>query len=80
MIRTRAGLTNFSSADKTAIFNEIDTQRKKELVWEGHRWFDLLRQGRVQSVLSVSNTSKLLMPLPASQIAADPSLKQNPGY
>lgn len=80
MIRTRAGLTNFSSTDKNAIFNEIDIQRRKELVWEGHRWFDLLRQGRVQSVLNVSDVNKLLMPLPASQIAADPSLKQNPGY
>lgn len=80
MIRTRAGLTTFSSTDKTTIFNEIDLQRRKELVWEGHRWFDLLRQGRAQSVLGVSDVNKLLMPLPASQIAADPSLKQNPGY
>ena len=80
MIRTRAGLTTFTSTDKTVIFNEIDIQRRKELVWEGQRWFDLLRQGRVQSVLGVSDVNKLLMPLPASQIAADPSLKQNPGY
>jgi hypothetical protein len=80
MIRTRAGLTTFSSSDKVAIFNEIDLQRRKELVWEGHRWFDLLRQDRVKTVLGVSDVNKLLMPLPASQIAADPSLKQNPGY
>ena len=79
-IRTRAGLTTFASTDKAAIFSEIDIQRRKELVWEGHRWFDLLRQGRVQSVLGVSDVNKLLMPLPASQIAADPALKQNPGY
>ncbi|MBY0481863.1 MAG: RagB/SusD family nutrient uptake outer membrane protein [Chitinophagaceae bacterium] len=80
MIRTRAGLSSFSSSDKTEIFNEIDLQRRKELVWEGHRWFDLLRQDRVQTVLGVSDVNKLLMPLPASQIATDPSLKQNPGY
>jgi hypothetical protein len=80
LIRTRAGLTNFSSSDKALIFNEIDLQRRKELVWEGHRWFDLLRQGRAQSVLGITDVNKLLMPLPASQIAADPSLKQNPGY
>jgi hypothetical protein len=80
MIRIRAGLTTFSSSDKVAIFNEIDLQRRKELVWEGHRWFDLLRQDRVKTVLGVSDVNKLLMPLPASQIAADPSLKQNPGY
>jgi hypothetical protein len=79
-IRTRSGLTTFASTDKAAIFSEIDMQRRKELVWEGHRWFDLLRQGRAQSVLGVSDVNKLLMPLPASQIAADPALKQNPGY
>lgn len=80
LIRQRAGLTTFSSSDKTLIFNEIDLQRRKELVWEGHRWFDLLRQDRVKTVLGVSDLNKLLLPLPASQIAADPSLKQNPGY
>lgn len=80
MIRTRAGLATFSSSDKITIFNEIDLQRRKELVWESQRWFDLLRQGRAQSVLGISDANKLLMPLPASQIAADPALKQNPGY
>jgi starch-binding outer membrane protein, SusD/RagB family len=80
LIRQRAGLTSFSGTDKTLIFNEIDLQRRKELVWEGHRWFDLLRQDRVKTVLGVSDLNKLLLPLPASQIAADPSLKQNPGY
>jgi hypothetical protein len=80
LIRQRAGLSAFSGTDKTIIFNEIDLQRRKELVWEGHRWFDLLRQDRVKTVLGVSDVNKLLLPLPASQIAADPSLKQNPGY
>jgi len=80
LIRQRAGLTAFSGTDKAIIFNEIDLQRRKELVWEGHRWFDLLRQDRVKTVLGVTDLNKLLLPLPASQIAADPSLKQNPGY
>jgi hypothetical protein len=51
-----------------------------ELVWEGHRWFDLLRQDRAQSILGITDANKLLLPLPASQIAADPALQQNPGY
>ena len=80
-IRNRAGLADYSgSTAKADLFAEIDLQRRKELVWEGHRWFDLLRQGRAMSVLGISDANKLLMPLPASQIATDPSLAQNPGY
>ena len=80
-IRNRANLGDFSgSTDKTSVFAEIDLQRRLELVWEGHRWFDLLRQGRAQSVLGITDVNKLLLPLPASQIAADPALVQNPGY
>ncbi|SEC70757.1 Starch-binding associating with outer membrane [Maribacter dokdonensis] len=80
-IRNRANLGDYSgSTDKASLFVEIDLQRRLELVWEGHRWFDLLRQGRAQSVLGITDTNKLLLPLPASQIAADPALIQNPGY
>lgn len=81
MIRNRAGISEYpGTKDKVAVFNEIDLQRRKELVWEGHRWFDLLRQGRAQSVLGITDANKLLMPLPASQTATDGALKQNPGY
>ncbi|CAM4241631.1 Starch-binding associating with outer membrane [Zobellia roscoffensis] len=80
-IRNRANLGDYNgSTDKTSLFAEIDLQRRLELVWEGHRWFDLLRQGRAQSVLGITDANKLLLPLPASQIAADPALVQNPGY
>lgn len=81
MIRNRAGIGDYSGGTtSTEIFNEVDLQRRLELVWEGHRWFDLLRQGRTQDVLGITDANKLLLPLPASQIATDPTLKQNPGY
>ncbi|WP_400073506.1 RagB/SusD family nutrient uptake outer membrane protein [Zobellia russellii] len=80
-IRNRADLGDYNGGtDKASLFAEIDLQRRLELVWEGHRWFDLLRQGRAQSVLGITDANKLLLPLPASQIAADPALVQNPGY
>lgn len=80
-IRNRAGLNDFTNTDKDAVLNEIDLQRRLELVWEGHRWFDLLRQNRAKSVLNITDDNKLLMPIPASQIAAsNGSLTQNPGY
>lgn len=80
-IRNRVGLEDYNGMeDKSSVFTEVDLQRRLELVWEGHRWFDILRQNRASEVLGISDNTKLLMPLPASQIAADPALQQNPGY
>ena len=80
-IRNRANLIDYNGdITKTAVFDEIDKQRRLELVWEGHRWFDLLRQERAQDVLNITDKNKLLMPIPATQIAASPALKQNLGY
>lgn len=81
MIRQRAGIGDYSGIlDKTNVFAEVDIQRRKELVWEGQRWFDLVRQGRAKSVLGITDNNKLLWPIPSSQIAASPALNQNPGY
>jgi hypothetical protein len=81
LVRNRANLGDYAGAtDQQSVFEEIDLQRRLELVWEGHRWFDLLRQDRAQSILGITDANKLLLPLPASQIAADPALQQNPGY
>lgn len=81
MIRNRAGIGAYTaSREQSAVFQEIDLQRRKELVFEGHRWFDILRNGRSKEVLGIEDTDKLLMPVPASQIAADGSIEQNPGY
>ena len=81
LVRNRANIGSYNGAqDKASIFQEIDLQRRLELIWEGHRWFDLLRQGRAKEVLQINDDNKLLMPLPASQIATDPALIQNPGY
>ena len=81
LVRNRANIGPYTgSQDKASIFQDIDLQRRLELIGEGHRWFDLLRQGRAKEVLHINDDNKLLMPLPASQIAADPALIQNPGY
>lgn len=80
-IRIRAGIGAYQgNTDPSSVFEQIDLQRRLELVWEGHRWFDLKRQGRAESVLGITDPNRLLMPIPASQIATDNALKQNPGY
>lgn len=51
-IRDRANLTTSIPLDKASIFAAIEHERQLELCMEGHRWFDLLRTGRTQDVMS----------------------------
>jgi len=83
-IRTRAGLTSLTGtvslqADvKQAIANE----RRLELAFEGHRWFDLVRTGTVDAEMGQTvNSNYHLFPIPISEIlATNGVITQNPGY
>jgi len=63
-------------------------ERRKELVMESHRWFDLVRTGRLLEVMANhtengENTLQphnVLMPIPQREIDTNPNLEQNPGY
>lgn len=87
MIRTRAGLANFTVTDQAQIKSEISLQRQLELIGEGQRWFDLVRSGNAVQIMNkyFQNTgqnisikeSNLLMPVPQDQIDTDPSIKPN---
>ena len=87
-IRNRAGLTTPKTfADypsQSALRIAIAKERRVELAFEGHRWFDLLRTGTAISTLQGRypsiNANKLLYPFPQDQIDRNPNLKQNPGY
>lgn len=67
----------------------IENERRLELGFEGHRWFDLVRTGRALQVLNVENPlpsgrqvtqRDLLLPIPQSIIDVNPKITQNPGY
>ncbi|CAA9310047.1 MAG: Cell surface glycan-binding lipoprotein, utilization system for glycans and polysaccharides (PUL), SusD family [uncultured Gemmatimonadetes bacterium] len=88
-LRTRASAGNITDAQLTLDF--ILAERGRELLWEGHRRMDLIRFGRFtdQGVWSwkggtlAGRTTAAhlnLYPIPASELAANPNLKQNPGY
>jgi hypothetical protein len=92
-VRTRAGLPALSStsadsryriSDQPAFRLAVETERRLELAFEGHRWFDLVRTGRALEVLKMKKPIKefqLLMPIPQQQLDINPkTLKQNPGY
>lgn len=50
-IRTAYGLPVYSGAvTKDALIDEVYRQRRFSLFWEGHRWFDMRRRGRLQQI------------------------------
>ncbi|ROI05856.1 MULTISPECIES: RagB/SusD family nutrient uptake outer membrane protein [unclassified Chryseobacterium] len=91
-IKNRAGIATVNITDPAQLLDEIALERRKELVGEGHRWFDLVRTGKAIQVMTAhfQNTPgygtamikphNLLMPVPQNQINTDPAIKQNPGY
>lgn len=86
LVRDRAGLTdNVTKITK----NELLLERRAELAFENHRFFDLIRFKEAESVLSAFsnlnghgyNSSDLLLPIPQNEINISKGmLKQNPGY
>jgi gamma-glutamylcyclotransferase (GGCT)/AIG2-like uncharacterized protein YtfP len=82
-VRKRAEVQPLVTLDLQAALLAVEQERKVELAFEGHRWFDLIRTGRAQQVLGISDPNKFLYPIPNSEILADPDLgpeDQNPGY
>lgn len=88
-VRTRAKLGNLSTVTLDDVLNE----RRLELAFEGQRWFDLVRTGKVMDVLNTLNSrdsgrlpmdnvteALTLLPIPQPQIDKNPSMHQNPGH
>ena len=77
-----------------ALVSEIAAERRRELAFEGHRWFDLKRTTRtvnrslagtgnpnnqVQTTLT-SSSHRWVWPIPEVELRANPNIQQNPGY
>ncbi|OXA80062.1 Starch-binding associating with outer membrane [Flavobacterium aquidurense] len=89
-IRARANATSISAAQLTLDF--ILDERGRELFWECHRRTDLIRFGKFTGGSKIwqwkggtmngtaTESYRDLMPIPARNIQANPTLKQNPGY
>ncbi|MCX2450172.1 RagB/SusD family nutrient uptake outer membrane protein [Pedobacter sp. PLR] len=67
-------------SDKSQVITKVLQERRLELAYESHRWFDLIRRGLAQQVLGISDVNKLRYPIPRQELLVDPALKQNPGY
>ena len=67
-------------SDKATIISKILVERRMELAYESHRWFDLIRRGLAEDVLDIDDADKLLYPIPRQELLVDHALTQNPGY
>ncbi|HAN78693.1 MAG TPA: RagB/SusD family nutrient uptake outer membrane protein [Bacteroidales bacterium] len=91
-IRTRAGLPNLSGLSESAFLSAVLDERKWELCYEGHRWFDLVRYGKLIEVVRACNVGNpfaatniqnhhVLFPIPDKEILiSNGDLVQNPNY
>jgi hypothetical protein len=87
-VRARAGLTNITTTDKAVMKEAIIKERRIELAFEGHRWFDLIRIDNgdyaVKFFHSIGKTNatkeRLLWPVPQEERDDNPLITQNPGY
>lgn len=75
------------SYDKAALIEEILLERRRELAFEGHRFFDLRRHAknivRDNGSTLAADDYRQLMPIPQAEMEANsniPKSDQNPGY
>ncbi|GAB3994000.1 RagB/SusD family nutrient uptake outer membrane protein [Spirosoma daeguense] len=90
-VRTRAKLANLTSSSQADVRLALEKERQVEFLYEGHRWFDLVRTGRAQTVMNAHYASlrlsfklddfELIFPIPQNEVDLNPTVvKQNPGY
>ncbi len=88
-VRNRANVPNLTPGlSQSAFRDSVFLERRKEFIQEGHRWFDLVRQGGTTLVdalhkipaKSAASTKNNLFPIPLVEIQLNPKLTQNPGY
>jgi len=80
VIRNRANVPSLSIvSSRDELVDKIMLERRVELAYESHRWFDLIRKGKAQQVLGIPDANKLLLPLPRQEVLIA-NLTQNLGY
>jgi hypothetical protein len=71
--------TAASFANKQALIDAVLLERRIELAFEGHRYYDLMRYKLGTSRIKYGD-QKAVFPIPLSDVQQNPNLVQNPGY
>ena len=81
-IRSRAGLADSSATSQTDARQAIQDERRLELAFEGHRWFDLVRTNTVNAEMGVTVSPNYhVFPIPTSEVrSTNGVITQNTGY
>lgn len=81
-IRSRAGLTDSSATSQADVRQAIQDERRLELAFEGHRWFDLVRTNTVNAEMGVTVSPNYhVFPIPTSEVrSTNGVITQNTGY
>ena len=85
-LRTRAKANTVGSVTQAQMLLLIEEERKYELAFEGHRWYDLVRTDRAKDIMPAFSSNWKdayeLWPIPQREILNNPALEgnQNPGY
>uniref|UniRef100_UPI003593659A RagB/SusD family nutrient uptake outer membrane protein n=1 Tax=Persicitalea sp. TaxID=3100273 RepID=UPI003593659A len=80
-IRSRAKLAPITDTNQSTLREIIRKERRKELIFEGHRFFDLARWGIAEQVLKSKGFVKgrhEYFPVPLSELSLIPNLTQYP--
>lgn len=91
-IRERVNLPKTTAASQADMRLAIEKERRLELAFEGHRWYDLKRTGRAIEVMNNAKgaggeplgynltPSRLVWPIPQAELDKNTNLTQNDGY
>lgn len=78
-LRKKRGLSPVSPATEDDFLQSILEERRKELLAEGFRYYDLIRTGKAKKELGLMDHQSVL-PIPGKELILNPKLTPNPGY
>lgn len=89
IVRQRAGLADVpTTLNQETMREKIIHERRMELAFEGHRWFDMIRINNgnyaIEFLKSIGKNQvtkeRLLLPIPQTEMDSNNLMTQNPGY
>ncbi|OQP44465.1 carbohydrate-binding protein SusD [Niastella yeongjuensis] len=78
-LRAARGLPAVNPVTDADYINAVLLERRRELLAEGFRWYDLVRLNKAKTELDISD-AQMKLPIPESERVLNGLLEPNPGY